>query len=65
MKKPRFEEIAQEVDQINEALAKILCNNICVLIQEMHESGLKIDLLEAAHKVGFLHVNSMKISEEA
>jgi hypothetical protein len=37
MKKPRLEEIAQKVNQIN----------------------------EAAHKVGFLHINSMKISEEA
>jgi hypothetical protein len=45
-------------------LAKVLCHNICVLIQEMHESGLEIDLLETAHKVGFLHINSMKISDE-
>jgi hypothetical protein len=57
--------LKKEVGQNNEALTKILCHNIRVLIQEMHESGLKIDLLEAAHKVGFSHINSMKISEEA
>jgi transposase len=47
-----------DVGQTNEALAKILCHNICVLIQEMHESGLKIDLPEAAHKVLNLHIKS-------
>lgn len=27
--------------QVNEALCKILCHNICVLIQEMHELGIE------------------------
>jgi len=27
--------------QVNELLAKVLCHNICVVIQEMHELGLK------------------------
>jgi len=31
--------------QINEVLLKILCHNVCVLIQEMHELGVKPQLL--------------------
>ena len=27
--------------QINELLLKILCHNVCVVIQEMHELGIK------------------------
>lgn len=27
--------------QINEVLLKVLCHNICVVIQEMHELGMK------------------------
>ena len=27
--------------QINEALCKVLCHNVCVLIQEMHELGIE------------------------
>lgn len=30
-----------DVGQINEALCKVLCHNICVLIQEMHELGIE------------------------
>ncbi len=29
------------VGQINEALCKVLCHNICVLIQAMHELGIE------------------------
>ena len=29
--------------QINEVLCKVLCHNICVVIQEIHELGIKID----------------------
>lgn len=29
--------------RINECLAKILCHNICVLIQEIHELGIDVD----------------------
>jgi len=31
-----------KIAQINEILYKILCHNICVLIQEMHEMGIGI-----------------------
>jgi transposase len=27
--------------QVNEVLCKIICHNICVVIQEMHESGIE------------------------
>lgn len=29
-----------DVGQINEALCKVLCHNICVLIQAIHELGI-------------------------
>ena len=32
-----------EISQINELLLKILCHNICVVIQEMHELGISAD----------------------
>jgi transposase len=67
MLKRKFENnlmLRKEVCQINEALAKVLCHNICVLIEQLHESGLKIDLPELAHKVLGLPTKSMKISEK-
>ena len=30
--------------QVNEILLKVLCHNLCVLIQEMHELGVTVDL---------------------
>ena len=30
-----------DVGQINEALAKVLCHNLCVLMQAMHELGIE------------------------
>lgn len=32
-----------EVAMVNECLCKIICHNICVLIQEMHELGIDVD----------------------
>lgn len=32
-----------EIAQINEVLCKALVHNVCVLIQEMFESGIKVD----------------------
>lgn len=29
--------------QVNEVLCKIICHNICVVIQEMHELGIEPD----------------------
>ena len=34
--------------QINEALCYILCHNLCVLIQSMHELNLKLRFYQAA-----------------
>jgi transposase len=30
-----------DTGQINEALCKILCHNLCVLVQAMHELGIE------------------------
>lgn len=30
-----------DVGQINEALCKVLCHNLCVLVQAMRESGME------------------------
>jgi len=42
--------------QVNEVLLKVLCHNICVVIQEMHELGIKPDFCteskETEPKVG-------------
>lgn len=67
MLKRKFENnlmLRKEVCQINEALAKVLCHNICVLIEQIHESGLKIDLPELAHKVLGLPTKSIKNLEK-
>lgn len=37
------------VAQKNEILLKVLCHNICVLIQEMNELGIDIDLTKKGH----------------
>jgi hypothetical protein len=34
------------VGQVNEVLAKVLCHNICVLIQAMYEFGIDPDFGE-------------------
>ena len=31
--------------QINEALIKVLCHNICVVIQSMHELDLEVEFM--------------------
>ena len=31
--------------QVNEVLCKIICHNICVVIQEMHELGINPDFV--------------------
>ena len=33
--------------QINEALCKVLCHNLCVVIQSQHELGIDVDFSEA------------------
>ena len=36
-----------ETGQFNEVLLKILCHNICVVIQEIHELGIAADFVNA------------------
>lgn len=36
-----------ETAQFNEVLLKILCHNICVVIQEIHELGIQADFVSA------------------
>ncbi|MBU1196918.1 transposase [Candidatus Micrarchaeota archaeon] len=43
-----------EAAQVNEALAKILCHNIVVLIHESFENNVPIDIQAAAHKLPLL-----------
>jgi len=33
--------------QINEALCKVLCHNLCVVIQSIHELGIEADFAQA------------------
>jgi len=57
--------LKNEIGQTNEALAKVLCHNICVLVQEMHETGLRLNFPESAHKLPCLHIKSTKIPRKA
>jgi len=34
--------------QVNEALCKVLCHNLCVVIQSVHELGIEATFAEAA-----------------
>lgn len=36
------------IAQINECLCKVLCHNICVVIQSIHELGIEADFALAA-----------------
>jgi hypothetical protein len=48
------------VGQTNEALAKVLCHNITVLIHEAFEGNARIGFQELAHLFPDLHINSVK-----
>ncbi|MBA7606118.1 hypothetical protein ES703_13257 [subsurface metagenome] len=59
MVKAKFGDFVRSKDktaQINEVLLKILCHNICVVIQDMHELGIVPQFClkseEAVKKVG-------------
>ncbi len=43
-----------ETGQVNEILLEVLCHNICVLIQEMHELGIKVELNKEVDREGWL-----------
>lgn len=46
-----------EIGRVNEALAKVLCHNICVLIREYYRSGIVLDLKQDVNKFPGLHIN--------
>ena len=46
-----------EAAQVNEALAMLLCHNICVLVKEAFESGITAEFAESAHLFPRLHIN--------
>ncbi len=52
--------LKNEVGQVNEALALLLCHNICVLIREAFENGTATDFNEVAHLFPNLHINEPK-----
>ena len=46
MIKPKFGDYARSEEwtsQVNEVLLKMLCHNICVVIQEMNELNIPVD----------------------
>ncbi len=49
--------LKNEAGQVNEALAKVLCHNVVVLIHEIHELGIAADFKEFAHLFPRLHIN--------
>lgn len=46
----KFIRSRNEVAQENEILCKVLCHNICVLIQEIFLHDIEINFLEASKK---------------
>ncbi|MCX6767894.1 MAG: transposase [Candidatus Micrarchaeota archaeon] len=52
--------LKSELGKVNEALAKILCYNICVLIHEAKKNGVEIDFKKAAQQPLSLHNNPRK-----
>jgi transposase len=49
----------KEVGKTNEALAKVLCHNICVLIHEFYDSGIDLSLRKHAHLFPALHIKEL------
>jgi len=56
--------LKNEIGQTNEALAKVLCHNITVLIHEAFEGNAKLGFRELAHLLPDLHINSGQILEQ-
>ena len=52
--------LKNEIGQTNEALAKVLCHNITVLIQEAFEGNAQLGFSELAHLLPGLHINSIE-----
>lgn len=56
--------LKNEIGQINEALAKVLCHNITVLIHEAFEGNTRLGFQELAHLLPDLHIHSREFSEK-
>jgi transposase len=50
--------LKNEIGQTNESLAKVLCHNIAVLVQEAFEGNARLGFQELAHLLPDLHINS-------
>jgi transposase/predicted RNA-binding Zn-ribbon protein involved in translation (DUF1610 family) len=49
--------LKKDVGQLNEALAMVLCHNICVLAKEAIQNEVPLDFEGSAHLVEGLHIN--------
>jgi transposase len=47
-----------DLAQTNEALALVLCHNICCLVHEIYEAGLDVEFDKSAHLLQNLHKNA-------
>ena len=52
--------LKNEVGQVNEALARVLCHNICVLIKEFCEGNATLEFEDFAHLFPNLHIKEVK-----
>lgn len=55
--------LKSEVGQVNEALAMLLCHNICVLVKEAFQNGISAEFEQTAHLFPNLHINSTRSPE--
>jgi transposase len=55
----------KEVGKTNEALAKVLCHNICVLIHEFYESGIDLKFSELVRKFSRLNAKEAPFANHA
>jgi hypothetical protein len=49
-----------EIGRTNEALAMVLCHNICVLIKEYYMADITIGFKDAAHLFPSLHIKEVE-----
>ena len=52
--------LKNEVGQVNEALARVLCHNICALIKEFCEGNADLEFKQFAHLFPSLHTEGVK-----
>ena len=53
-----------ETEQINEALCKVLCHNLCVVIQSVHELGIETSFTQAEAAEYFLDYLSQPVRDD-